>query len=242
MPPEGIFVEGKEERKEELDNANADQEKKILSEIGTDSANKTLLTITPKNILDNSYLIFKEINAFNNSHAIEGNHLVTGHVLRRISTGNLFLVVTPACDLVPGRKIHNKIHAKLQSLYPANTALKQMNDRTLTEADIFTKAKSLINSKKLLFLFLADTNVEIFSSVLNIYDSPEPNIKSVVIENDGIWGETKELTVYEANLTKAPPEYDGEQYEVIAQLRYEYALHHSKISGEYHSRIGLGYQ
>jgi len=206
------------------------------------SISRVLSSITPKVVLDDPFLMFKEINAFNNSIAVvEGSHLVTGHVLMD-TPGNFFLVVTPACDLVPGRSDYGKIEVQIQSLYPISAALRQVGDKgKLADDEIYKRSKSLVNTKKLLFL-LVDGEIKILSCLFNVYSNAEPSVKSIIIGSDGVWADDKKLIAYEPDLSDDLPKYKQCEYHVVAQLRYEYALHHSKVSGEYHSRIGLDYQ
>lgn len=220
---------------------DTDQEKEAIQKVTENSINHVLGSFTPLEVLQDSFLMFKEVNAFNNSMAIEGKHLVTGHVLRSPS-GNFFLVVTPVCDLVPGRSKHGKIEIQAQLLYPVNVALQQIDGENSLDAEtIYSRAKLLVNTKKLLFLPL-EKEVEVLSSLYNVYGNSEPKVCSIIIDGDGVWDDERKLKVYESDLSRDVPRYKECEYQVVAQLRYEYALHHSKVSGEYHSRIGLDYQ
>jgi hypothetical protein len=192
-------------------------------------------------ILSDELNVFKEINTFNNSIAVDGWHLTTGHILRDIS-GNFHMVVSPACDLVPGRSKHGKLTVELQLLYPISSSLKKDSDtKKLNSDDLFERCKAVVTSKKLLFLPI-DGEIVILSSTVNALSAANPNVKSLVVGNDGKWGPDRNVIIYEMNLKMTPPYVHSCEYIVVAQLRYEYALHHSKISGEHSSRIGLGYQ
>jgi len=220
---------------------NSSEDEKTIKSVMENSINQTLGSFTPSEVLQDSFLMFKEVNAFNNSIAIEGTHLVTGHVLKN-PAGNFLLVVTPACDLVPGRSKHGKIEIQVQFLYPSELALKQNNgEDSLNTETIYSRAKLLVNTKKLLFLPLED-GVRVLSSLYNVYGNSEPKVSSIIIDGDGVWDDERKLKIYESVLSEGIPRYKECEYRVVAQLRYEYALHHSKVSGEYHSRIGLGYQ
>ncbi|MEZ8114066.1 response regulator receiver domain [Vibrio splendidus] len=193
-------------------------------------------------VLFNNFEIFKSSNAFNNSFPMEGKHLTTGHVLRNSATGGHFLVVTPACDLVPGRNANQtSIEAVVQQLYPITAALRQDCDEGVIEDHIlFERCKEFVNTKQLLFISI-DGKIEVFSTISKLYKNANPNLTSLAFANEGIWSDSFELRSYNLNLSLTPPQVKVCDYKVVGQLRYEYALHHSKVSGEYASRIGLDY-
>lgn len=192
-------------------------------------------------ILANEHEIFKSSNAFNNSLPVEGLHLTTGHVLTN-NASDYFLVVTPACDLVPGRSPgQSKVEVVVQRLYPVLSSLRQDSDEgRLDEEKIFERSKEFVNSKQLIFVLIAG-KVEVFCSVSLPYKNASPNFTSLAFENEGKWNRQLELRAYNLNLRLSPPQIRICDYQVVGQLRYEYALHHSKISGEHVSRIGLDY-
>ena len=194
-------------------------------------------------VLANEYEIFKSSNAFNNSLPVEGNHLTTGHILKNSATGDFFLVVTPACDLVPGRNEgQSSIEAVVQRLYPVASALRQdTDDGTLSVDILFERCKEFVNTKQLIFI-LVDGKVEVLASVSQLYKNANPNLMSLAFENEGCWNADSELKSYNLNLKLSPPQIRTCDYKVVGQLRYEYALHHSKTSGEHVSRIGLDYK
>jgi hypothetical protein len=209
------------------------------------SAEKNLRVIEDqyahKDILDCKFEIFKSVNAFNNSIPVDGAHLTTGHILRDLSK-NLHLVVTPACDLVPGRSKYGKLDIVIQRLYPVASALKKDSDTgKLAEEELFTRCKGLVNSKQLLFLTI-DGDLSIYASTSKPFNNTNPSLMNLAIANDGIWNGEKKVLAYNLNLSLTPPQVRSCEYEIVGQLRYEYALHHSKISGEHMSRIGLDYQ
>ena len=193
-------------------------------------------------VLLNNFEIFKFSNAFNNALPVEGKHLTTGHVIRNSVTGDHFLLVTPACDLVPGRNAkQSSIEAVVQRLYPIATALRQESDTgTLEEHTLYERCQEFVNTKQLLFI-LIDGKIEVFSTVSMLYKNANPNLMSLAFANEGIWNDSFELRSYNLNLSLTPPQVRVCDYTVVGQLRYEYALHHSKVSGEYASRIGLDY-
>ncbi|PQJ50231.1 ABC transporter permease [Vibrio jasicida] len=192
-------------------------------------------------VLENELSIFQSVNAFNNSIPVEGKHLSTGHILKDISN-NYFLVVTPACDLVPGRSGIDKIEAVIQRLYPVCQALQKDNDESvLDEVELLRRCKELVNSKQLIFLPLGE-QIEVFCVVSKAYKNAGPKLMTLAFANEGRWDSSKKTVAYNLNLSLTPPQVRTCEYEVVGQLRYEYALHHSKVSGEHVSRIGLDYQ
>ncbi|HAS6292881.1 TPA: ABC transporter permease [Vibrio vulnificus] len=196
----------------------------------------------PEVVLNNDFEIFKSSNAFSNSLPVEGKHLTTGHVLKNGTTGEYFLVVTPACDLVPGRNgQQSSIEAVIQRLYPIAGALRQDSDtRPLGGQVLFERCREFVNSKQLIFIPVGE-NIEVFSAVSMLYKNANPNLTSLAFANEGIWNDRFELRSYSLNLSLTPPQVKVCDYTIVGQLRYEYALHHSKVSGEYVSRIGLDY-
>lgn len=196
-----------------------------------------------EDVLANEYEIFKSSNAFNNSLPVEGNHLTTGHVIKNNATGDYFLVVTPACDLVPGRcEGQSSIEAVVQRLYPVASAMRQESDGGPLSQDIlFERCKAFVNTKQLIFI-LVDGRVEVLAAVSQLYKNANPNLMSLAFANEGCWNVDSELRSYSLNLKLSPPQIRSCDYTVVGQLRYEYALHHSKTSGEHVSRIGLDYK
>ncbi|HCG8548675.1 TPA: ABC transporter permease [Vibrio parahaemolyticus] len=198
---------------------------------------------TSQDILTSDFEIFKFSNAFNNSLPVEGKNLTTGHILKNNQTGGLCLVVTPACDLVPGRKegLHS-IEVVVQQLYPISSALRQDSDEGVIEqGELFERCKEFVNTKQLVFIPINE-KVEVYSTVSHLYKNANPNLMSLAFADEGKWGEGFILTSYNLNLALTPPQIRVCNYTVVGQLRYEYALHHSKTAGEHVSRIGLDYK
>lgn len=222
-----------------LENKDSEQQKEVKKRIKEAALNHVLPKYAPIKVLNDHWLMFKEVNAFHNSIAIEGKHLVTGHVLKS-ELDELFLVVTPACDLVPGRGGHNRLEVCLQRLYPLGEALQREGEKKLKADEVFKRSKDIVNSKKLMFLNV-DGDVVVLSSLFKVYGNSTPTITTIVVEDDGVWGDGNMVSAYASDLSTKPPSYSECSYTVVAQLRYEYALHHSKVSGEHQSRIGLDY-
>lgn len=198
---------------------------------------------TSQDILTSDFEIFKFSNAFNNSLPVEGKNLTTGHILKNNQTGGLCLVVTPACDLVPGRKegLHS-IEVVVQQLYPISSALRQDSDEGVIEqGELFERCKEFVNTKQLVFIPINE-KVEVYSTVSHLYKNANPNLMSLAFADEGKWGAGFILTSYNLNLALTPPQIRVCNYTVVGQLRYEYALHHSKTAGEHVSRIGLDYK
>ncbi|PFG55719.1 hypothetical protein ATG66_2035 [Vibrio sp. ES.051] len=198
---------------------------------------------TSQDILTSDFEIFKFSNAFNNSLPVEGKSLTTGHILKNNQTDGLCLVVTPACDLVPGRKegLHS-IEVVVQQLYPISSALRQDSDEGVIEQEeLFERCKEFVNTKQLVFIPINE-KVEVYSTVSHLYKNANPNLMSLAFADEGKWGEGFILTSYNLNLALTPPQIRVCNYSVVGQLRYEYALHHSKTAGEHVSRIGLDYK
>lgn len=202
---------------------------------------ETLKSFTPENVFNDQNGIFVNINTFNNSMPIDGYHLVTGHILRSDSD-NFHLVVTPACDLVPGRNDEKILYVTLQQLYDIRGAVIKEGESKLKDDEVLNRAREFVTSKKVIFVEI-NGDIRMFSTIVNLYGNASPKCMSVLIANDGCWDEgSKTLKVYESDTSVTPPGYNECKYIVEAQLRYEYALHNLNVAGEHMSRTGLGYQ
>jgi hypothetical protein len=204
--------------------------------------------------------INKKLNAYIGTKRVEGMHLMTGHVIKWEKKGvepELLLCLTPACDLVPDR-IDDRgwktdiapylpvITIRLHKV-PANDEKKVLKDITSKpivvlqvngNTEVFWAAKD----KKSVFheqVFAKDQGsilqskstryVHIHRTVLEEQKAAEgEQITGVEPEGTGIAKVKNLLTV-------------SQQCEVVAQLRYEYALNLLQRLGQDLTRIGLDF-
>ena len=204
------------------------------------TSQEVLKLFTPEDVFNNQDGIFININTFNDSIPIDGYHLVTGHILRSAS-GNFYLVVTPACDLVPGRSDIPTVGVTLLQLYDIQGALTKNGEGKISKEILINRIREFATSKKIIFIDV-DGKICIFSTIVNLYGNASPKCKNVLVAQQGIWcSQDKTLQVYESDTSVMPPQYNDSIYSVVAQLRYEYALHNLSMVGEHVSRVGLGY-
>lgn len=180
--------------------------------------------------------ITQHVNVFNCSKTIEGYHLTTGHVLETKGRGSKehWLCLSPACDLVPGQKedrgwkkrLGENVPFKAVRLFPAKAedALKNATRNN----HIFLNSENSI-----LILSFTPTGEPISNPVWEqmfakkcgkfSYPDLEVSVGRIVFDNE-------ELTVKE------------NQFRIVGQLRYEYALNLLQRLGGALSRVGLDFQ
>lgn len=171
-------------------------------------------------------------NSFVACKRSSGQHLTTGHILE--FEGEKWVVLTPACDLVPGRKKDRK--------YLSFTVAK-LNPKSI---DNF---RHLATSGNFIFLPNPSTNkIEAYT----IYTSDDaykqsPSYESWLAVDDGrftkdIDGSAHKLEIYRTNYSGDLPSYDkGEVIRHELPLRYEYALNLLSKIGSHSARIGLDF-
>ncbi|MEJ5064308.1 response regulator receiver domain [Erwinia sp. MYb375] len=171
------------------------------------------------------------LNAFSCSMPVCNSHLMTGSVLD--IEGEKWVCITPACDLVPGQK-KTQWGSRIGESYLVFKAVR------------FEKANLNTANKK------ANFNEYIY---LNVDDKPEayclggenPCWDTFYAVNQGRYVNSSQLcilSVRENNSpdAKFPLEMKELQVNVIAELRYEYALNLLHKFGSSQTRVGLDFQ
>lgn len=181
-----------------------------------------------------------DISFESNIHAcskrISGSHLAVGHVLmtQRNGQNRYWICLTPACDLVPGQKESGWM-ARLGTWMPfkAVQLFPQNPDDALVEA---TRGNHL-------FLRI-DGSPQAFGFLPPTLATSNPKWEQMFARNNGRFDDSDRfLTI--ADLSAAD---NGElaanstEGQVVAQLRYEYALNLLQRLGANLSRIGLDFQ
>lgn len=212
---------------------------RLLDEIGRCDKSTTLKKFFGS-IASDKDAIISRINAYNNAKPVVSSHLMTGHILNFSADGSqrdLWLCMSPACDLVPGQKnggLKNSIRvmpftAVKLHLTSLSTALKKANENVF----VFLR----LDDDVVAFSFCPDGNV-----------NASPVWERMYASNDGVFGHNGSLVV-----TRVSPAIKGDDVAtsamatsdfsvgVVAQLRYEYAINLLQRLGNNVSRIGLDY-
>ncbi len=186
--------------------------------------------------------ILTHANCFNCSIPVDGYHLTTGHILQ-FGENQFYLTVTPACDLVPGRdeKGPKNKPISLMKLYDVNIAVKRSDSENLSKDEVIERALSFATSKKVIFVNI-DGDIRILTSIVNLYGSANPKIEPFLASNEGRFSEDNIIDLFKQVEVDGLPTFEPIKSKVIAQLRYEYALHHLMEVGSTLSRIGLDYE
>ncbi|MGB9991871.1 response regulator receiver domain [Massilia sp. SM-13] len=182
--------------------------------------------------------VYLQLNSYACSKSVEGHHLFTGHVLRIGKGGDTqhWLCLTPACDLEPGqkgdrgwaRRLGDWLPFKAVRLYKADSA------HALSEATrgfhLFLRLDGAIQA----FGF-ADSNQNVFDN------APALAWEQFFASNQGNFdGEKNTLRIASIGdgTGPLPKEKDAE---VVAQLRYEYAINLIQRLGAHLARVGLDF-
>ncbi|MFT6091290.1 response regulator receiver domain [Sulfitobacter sp.] len=164
-----------------------------------------------------------------------GGHLSTGQIL--CCEERKFLVLTPLCDLVPGRG------ARASDLKEVSVV-----ELTAVTGDGPVR-KALRNATSNHYVFLPDVNGTVAPHHIykgDVSSNSVPKSRSWFVRNGGVFEVTdgiKSLVTYEIHTgAEGRPEYQEKTYQLFEfQLRYEYALHFLSKIGNKASRIGLDF-
>jgi hypothetical protein len=180
--------------------------------------------------MSNKKIALGHLNAFSCSLPVSSDHLITGTVLD--IEGEIWVCISPACDLVPGQK-----NARWQSRIGQS--------HMVFKAVRFEKAKlDTANAK-------ANSNEYIF---LNINGMPEaywlgddnPSWDTFYAGNLGRYGAEKEISLASARedvtSESRPLKMQSLNAVALAELRYEYALNLLHKFGFSQTRVGLDFQ
>ncbi len=196
-------------------------------------------------------------NCFSCSKKISTHHLVTGHILK--FDDNHWLCLTPMCDLVPGQKetSNDLISVTLVKMYDAQTALNNSRENMrkslgipsipeLSKDEVIKEILRYSTQNNLIFIRPedGDGNIKMLSFTFGLDGKANPKARDYYVENQGIF-DSKTRTV---SIKYAEPGSSGNEMiikdkkaEVVAELRYEYALNLLGKLGVSKSRVGLDF-
>jgi hypothetical protein len=179
-------------------------------------------------------------NAYNCSKKPSGWHLTTGHIFR-LKSNDLWICLSPACDLVPDQKSGKGRYQKLSPAlpfhavrlypYPSDVALKEVNFGRC----VFLELKGSIEAFGLVDHSIGEKSCgdanpvweEFFAANQGRFNN---GTEKLIAIHRSAWDRDKQT------ITTAQ-----EDARIIAQLRYEYALNLLQRHGSALCRIGLGF-
>jgi CheY-like chemotaxis protein len=183
--------------------------------------------------------ILKHLNAHIGTQDIEGEHLMTGHIIEWYDSKTrkiqYLLCLTPACDLEPGRTINKGWKSDLTPFLPVKVIrlIKQENNKD-------KKSLQEITKKPIIFLNI-DNEVICFKAAddgKSVFD------EQVFANNEGKFEflyDLKTVEIQRTILTGRELTTEIKQCRVIGHLRYEYALNLLQRLGQDLTKIGLDY-
>ena len=188
--------------------------------------------------LDSPRQLFLNLNAFLCCQPLETAHMTTGTIFRPVGKKTpIWICASPACDLVPGRTRGGGGYR--DSLSPANyfEALK------ITRVDNPDEGLKIATRASHLFINV-DGKIRPYRILQG--DSHQPQSFIFYTQDGGYLREGYKLTLK----TIAADKLEGaatslvlqeNEFEVIGQLRQEYASRFLAINGDWNSRIGVDF-
>lgn len=193
------------------------------------------------NALSNPGKVTLHMNSYVCSKAIEGHHLSAGHVLRIGDEGSqeFWVCLTPACDLEPGRNEGTGPNRHLGSWKPFKAAQLIPMSNFQDALNNATRGNHLFlsidNKDPQAFTFLPDTGAE--QSV-----TPTLRWQQFYAQNQGVFIDAGcTLKVACSHDHEGSLRFEEKKAEVVAHIRYEYALHLLHRLGSHLSRVGLDF-
>ncbi len=165
------------------------------------------------------------------SKKVEGHHLFTGHIFK--VEAELWVCLTPACDLEPGRNVGKGINKNLGTWKPFKAA------RIEPLKDLKAALENATRGHHL-FLSLDGSEPKAFS----LSPETEPTLKwqQFYAANQGFFETgTNNIKLMISQDVEGELKFEPKDAEVVAQLRYEYALHLLHRLGSHLSRVGLDF-
>ncbi|MEM5470775.1 response regulator receiver domain [Hoeflea sp. AS60] len=179
-----------------------------------------------------------EHNAFVCSKNVEGFHLTTGHVFK--TEDDYWICLSPACDLVPGQKKSPETGTDMPFMAVRLQTAEEPAENA--KADRWTRWYKQIQSNRFIFLRINDEH-KVFCINSQHEEGSSPRVYPLYAKRGGNFSKgTKNFEFMKperaANHRLVMKPYPAE---VIAQLRYEYALNLLQKLGTSMTRIGLDF-
>ncbi|HAE79869.1 hypothetical protein JC794_02555 [Morganella morganii] len=175
-------------------------------------------------------LALGHLNAFSCSMPVSNNHLITGTVLN--IEGEIWVCITPACDLVPGQKIAQwqsrigESHLVFKAVKFESVKLETANGKANRNEYIYLNVDGIPKS-----YWLGSDNPSwdtFYAGALGCYGDDYKISLTGVREDKTVEGKPLVMKTLQAF--------------AIAELRYEYALNLLHKFGSSQTRVGLGFQ
>lgn len=188
--------------------------------------------------LDSPRQLFLNLNAFLCCQPLETAHMTTGTIFRPVGKKTpIWICASPACDLVPGRTRGGGGYR--DSLSPANyfEALK------ITRVDNPDEGLKIATRASHLFINV-DGKIRPYRILQG--DSHQPQSFIFYTQDGGYLREGYKLTLKTIGADKLEGAATSlvlqeNEFEVIGQLRQEYASRFLAINGDWNSRIGVDF-
>jgi len=181
--------------------------------------------------------LFLKVNAALCCQPVETGHMTTGMIFRQKNKpSHIWICATPACDLVPGRTRRGTGYRDLLS--PANY-FEALKITRVAKSDEVLKIATRANH-----LFInVNGKIETFKILQG--DSPQPQSFIFYTQDGGYLSENRTLMLQticaDKNDNTAALALHEHEFEVIGQLRQEYASRFLAINGDWNSRIGVDF-
>jgi CheY-like chemotaxis protein len=201
----------------------------------------TSLDMTEMDVLQR---VKEEWNSFVCSQSVDDLHIMTGHIFRLSKTvngqsqkdGDYWICLSPACDLVPGQKSKwGGKNIRKSKLLPFK-AVRLFRHDNIEAMNAATRSE---------FIFLkSGKDIHCYSYLIKGNTEGNPVWDQFFAHNNGYIPENKTFTasaISFGNSEEILMERVEYQAEIVAQLRYEYALNLLQRLGGSLSRIGLDF-
>ena len=212
--------------------------------------NKRINDLFPDNQYEN---VLAHINSYMSClSSPKGPHLTPGHVLKFINS--YWLCATPACDLVPrveegkkgwAKKLGPYMPFKAVQLYPCdrNMALNSSTSNEFLFLPLISRKTRKSKATEIqvqAFSFRPLPPITAENGSKRYTALPSPRWEQFFIEDDGQFGQDKKVKGFKTEF-KGTLQLIECEAEIVAQLRYEYALHIIQQLGANLMRIGLDF-
>lgn len=173
----------------------------------------------------------REHNAFVCSKKVEGYHLATGHVFQ--SGADLWVCLSPMCDLVPGRKKSNRFGEIGNTLPFLAVKLQPADD---------PRALKKVQSNRFIFLDVSG-EIKAFCIASQDDEGSSPHWYTLYAVNEGVFEPSNKSFVFlkmevAKNHRLVSKRHDAK---LVSQLRYEYALNLMQKLSVSMTRVGLDF-